>query len=160
MLARRWPAVNSGNECIFDEIIAGTRPGFFVLDEADLVGFLDVRPVFEGHTLVVPREHVGTIDELPARLVGPLLDAGRRVARAQRTALGADGTLFLLNDVVSQSVPHVHLHLVPRRRRDGLRGFLWPRTRYADDASAAAVAGRLRDALEPPDAQSSESQLR
>jgi histidine triad (HIT) family protein len=146
--------VTPGNECIFDEIIAGTRPAFFVLDEPELVGFLDVRPVFEGHTLVVPRLHVSTIGELPARLVGPFLDAGRRVAKAQRTALGADGTLFLLNDVVSQSVPHVHLHLVPRRRRDGLRGFLWPRTRYPDDATASAIAARLRDALEPPAPQS------
>jgi histidine triad (HIT) family protein len=142
--------VTSGNNCIFDEIIAGTRPGFFVLDEAQLVGFLDVRPVFEGHTLVVPRRHVTTMDELPEGLLGPLFDAGRRVARAQRTALGADGTLVLLNDVVSQSVPHVHLHIVPRRRKDGLRGFLWPRTRYRDDAAAAAIAGQLRDALEPP----------
>ncbi len=150
MLARRWPAVTPGEVCIFDEIIAGTRPGFFVLDEPELVGFLDVRPVFEGHTLVVPRRHVGTMGELPAQLLGPLLDAGRRVARAQRTALGADGTLFLLNDEVSQSVPHVHLHLVPRRRRDGLRGFLWPRIRYPDEAAAAAVAARLRAALDPP----------
>ena len=115
-----------------------------MLDEPELVGFLDVRPVFEGHTLVVPRQHVSTIGELPAGLLGPLLDAGRRVAAAQRTALGADGTLFLLNDVVSQSVPHVHLHLVPRRRRDGLRGFLWPRIRYPDDAAAAAAAGSGR----------------
>ena len=142
--------MTSGTDCIFDQIIAGTRPAFFVLDEPELVGFLDVRPVFEGHTLVVPRQHVSTIGELPAGLLGPLLDAGRRVAAAQRTALGADGTLFLLNDVVSQSVPHVHLHLVPRRRRDGLRGFLWPRIRYPDDAAAAAVAHRLRDALSPP----------
>jgi histidine triad (HIT) family protein len=142
--------VTSGDDCIFDEIIAGARPAFWVLDEPELVGFLDARPVFEGHTLVVPRQHVSTIGDLPAGLVGPFFDAGRRVARAQRHALGADGTLFLLNDVVSQSVPHVHLHLVPRRRRDGLRGFLWPRGRYANDAAAAAVAERLRDALEPP----------
>jgi histidine triad (HIT) family protein len=146
--------VTSGNDCIFDEIIAGTRPAFFVLTEPDLVGFLDTRPVFEGHTLVVPRRHVGTIGDLPAELLGPFLDAGRRVARAQRRALGADGTLFLLNDVVSQSVPHVHLHLVPRRRKDGLRGFLWPRSRYVDDAAATAVAARLRDVLEPPTGQS------
>jgi histidine triad (HIT) family protein len=135
------------NGCIFDEIVARTRPAFFVLDEPDLVGFLDTRPVFEGHTLVVPRRHVSTIGELPADLLGPLLEAGRRVASAQRSALGADGTFFALNDVVSQSVPHVHLHVVPRRRGDGLRGFMWPRTRYQDDAAAAAVAQQLRDAL-------------
>lgn len=134
--------------CIFDEIIAGTRPAFMVLDEADMLGFLDVRPVFEGHTLLVPRRHVSTIGDLPAELLGPLLDAGRRVAAAQRAALGAEGTFFALNDVVSQSVPHVHLHVVPRRRGDGLRGFFWPRSRYPDDAAAAAVARQLREALE------------
>ncbi len=133
--------------CLFDEIIAGTRPAFFVLDEPDLVGFLDARPVFEGHTLVVPRRHVSTIGELPADLLGPLLEAGRRVASAQRSVLGADGTFFALNDVVSQSVPHVHLHVIPRRRGDGLRGFMWPRTRYQDDAAAAAVAQQLRETL-------------
>src|ERR1700733_11629703 len=84
----------------------------------------------------------------PARLLGPLLDAGRRVAAAQRAALGAEGTFLACNDVVSQSVPHVHLHVVPRRRGDGLRGFFWPRSRYPDDAAAAAVARQLREALE------------
>ena len=136
------------HDCIFDEIITGTRPAFMVLDEADMLGFLDVRPVFEGHTLLIPRRHVSTIGELPAELLGPLLDAGRRVAAAQRIALGAEGTFFGLNDVVSQSVPHVHLHVVPRRRGDGLRGFFWPRTRYPDDAAAAAVARQLREALD------------
>lgn len=148
IVARRWPAVPPNPDCIFDEITSGTRPAFIVLDEADLLGFLDVRPVFEGHTLLIPRRHVSTIGELPADLLGPLLDAGRRVAAAQRAVLGAEGTFFALNDVVSQSVPHVHLHVVPRRRGDGLRGFLWPRTRYPDDAAAAAVATQLRDALE------------
>jgi histidine triad (HIT) family protein len=118
-----------------------------VLDEPDLLGFLDIRPVFEGHTLVVPRQHTPTIAELPTARLGPLLEAGRRVAAAQRSALGADGTLFLLNDVISQSVPHVHLHVIPRRRGDGLRGFLWPRTPYADEVAAAIVAAKLRDAL-------------
>ncbi|MGH9055398.1 MAG: HIT family protein [Acidimicrobiales bacterium] len=138
-------------QCIFDQIVAGTLPAHVVLDEPGLLGFLDARPVFSGHTLVVPRDHLATIAEVPDEQLGPLLDAGRRVAAAQRSALGADGTLFLLNDVVSQSVPHVHLHVVPRRRGDRLRGFLWPRTRYPDDAGAAAVAGKLRAALPPPD---------
>ncbi|MGH9114583.1 MAG: HIT family protein [Acidimicrobiales bacterium] len=138
-------------QCVFDQIVAGTLPAQIVLDEPGLLGFLDSRPVFAGHTLVVPRSHVATVAGVPAEELGPLLDAGRRVAAAQRSALGADGTLFLLNDVVSQSVPHVHLHVVPRRRGDGLRGFLWPRTRYRDDAEAAAVAAKLRAALPPPD---------
>jgi histidine triad (HIT) family protein len=147
IVARRWPTVNQSDDCIFDQIATRARPAHFVLEEADFVGFLDIRPVFEGHTLVIPRCHRATISELEPALLGPLLEAGRRVAAAQRTALGADGTFFALNDVVSQSVPHVHLHVIPRRRKDGLRGFLWPRTRYADEAAAAVVAAQLRDAL-------------
>jgi histidine triad (HIT) family protein len=106
--------------------------------------------VFEGHTLVIPRRHIATVSDMPGRLLGPLLDAGRRVAAAQRKALGADGTFFALNDEVSQSVPHVHLHVIPRRRGDGLRGFFWPRTRYGDEKDAARVAERLRGTLTPP----------
>ncbi len=120
-----------------------------VLDDPSIVGFLDARPVFPGHTLIVPRTHWETIAEVPPEALGPLLDAGRRVATAQREALGAEGTFFGLNDVVSQSVPHVHLHVVPRRRKDGLRGFFWPRGRYADENEAASVAASLRSALVP-----------
>lgn len=138
--------------CVFDAIIAGEQPGHLVLDEPELVGFLDVRPVFSGHTLIVPRAHVATLAELPEDLLGPLFEAGRRVAAAQRAALGADGALVLLNDEVSQSVAHVHLHVVPRRFKDGLRGFLWPRITYPDEATAAAVAARLATALPRPGA--------
>jgi histidine triad (HIT) family protein len=133
--------------CVFDEILAGTRPAHVVLDEGDVFAFLDARPVFEGHTLVVPRRHVESILDLPADLLAPLLDAGRRIAAAQRRALAAHGTFYGLNDVVSQSVPHVHFHVVPRSQGDGLRGFFWPRRRYPDDEHAAAVAAKLRDAL-------------
>ena len=138
------------DDCIFDQITAGTRPAHLVLDEPELLAFLDVRPVFAGHTLVIPRLHTAAVADLAPAQLGPLLEAGRRVAAAQRAALGADGTFFAINDIVSQSVPHVHLHVIPRRRGDGLRGFFWPRTRYEDEAAAAAVAGRLRDALEQP----------
>jgi histidine triad (HIT) family protein len=147
IVARRWPAVSPSDPCVFDEIVAGTRPAHLVLEEEELLAFLDARPVFEGHTLVIPRRHVPTIADLEPGLLGPLLDAGRRVAAAQRTALGADGTFFAINDVVSQSVPHVHLHVIPRRWRDGLRGFFWPRTSYADDSTAAALAAQLHAAL-------------
>jgi len=142
--------VETDRPCPFDAIISGQAQGWIVLDEADLVAFLDVRPVFEGHALVVPRAHIETVAELPAALLGPLFDAGRRVGAAQMAALGAEGTFFALNDRVSQSVPHVHLHVVPRRRGDGLRGFLWPRVRYADAAHGAAVARALGDALAGP----------
>lgn len=134
-------------KCVFDSIVAGDTPAHVVLDDGEILAFLDARPVFRGHSLVVPRQHWATLDELPADLLGPLLNAGRRVAAAQRVALGAAGTFFAFNDVVSQSVPHVHLHVVPRRKGDGLRGFFWPRQRYADDAEAASVAASLRSAL-------------
>jgi histidine triad (HIT) family protein len=142
--------VSSHDECIFDQIVSGARPAHLVLDEPDLLAFLDVRPVFEGHTLVIPRAHVATIADLPAARLGPLLEAGRRVSAAQRAVLGADGTFFGLNDVISQSVPHVHLHVIPRHRGDGLRGFFWPRRRYPDDGAAAAIAEQLRGALAGP----------
>jgi histidine triad (HIT) family protein len=142
--------VTSAGPCIFDEIIAGTRPAHAVLDERALFGFLDARPVFPGHTLLVPRVHFDTIGDLPADMLGPLLGAGRRVAAAQRKALGAEGTFFALNDVVSQSVPHVHLHVIPRRRGDGLRGFLWPRHPYDDDRAAEECAAKIRAALPAP----------
>lgn len=139
--------MSAPTDCVFDRIVDGTAPAHVVLDEPDLMAFLDQRPVFPGHTLVVTRHHWSGIGEVPLDLLGRLVDAGRRVAAAQRAALGAEGTFYGLNDVVSQSVPHVHLHVVPRRRKDGLRGFFWPRGRYADDAEAADVAARLRSAL-------------
>lgn len=134
--------------CVFDPIIAGQEPAHLVLEEPDLVAFLDIRPVFAGHTLVVPRAHIETVSDLPAGLAGRLWAAGARIAAAQRSALGADGTFFGLNDVISQSVPHVHLHVVPRRRRDGLRGFFWPRNKY-QLGEAQATAEAIRAALEP-----------
>lgn len=137
-------------DCVFDLIVDGSRPGHLVLDEPELLAFLDARPVFKGHTLVVPRTHWETVAEVPAPFLGLLFEAGRRVAGAQREALGAEGTFFALNDIISQSVPHVHLHVVPRRQGDGLRGFFWPRTRYADEEEAAAVAGSLRAAMTSP----------
>jgi histidine triad (HIT) family protein len=149
IVARRWRSVTPASDCVFDLIASGEAPAHMVLDEPDILGFLDTRPVFLGHTLVVPRTHWATIGEVPPEVLGPLMDAGRRVAAAQRRALGAEGTFFGLNDVVSQSVPHVHLHVVPRRRKDGLRGFFWPRGRYADDGEAASVAARIRSALSP-----------
>jgi len=137
-------------DCIFDAIIGGRLSAHFVLDEPEMVAFLDYRPVFDGHTLVVPRQHYGVLAETPADLLGPLMEAGRRVAAAQAAALGAEGSFFALNEVVSQSVPHVHLHVVPRRFGDGLRGFLWPRHRYGSEEIAADLAARLRGAIEQP----------
>ena len=111
-----------------------------------VVAFLDHRPVFKGHVLVSPVTHVDTLLELPADLMVPLLTTAQRVATALGTALGAQGTFVAVNNVVSQSVAHLHVHVVPRTKGDGLRGFFWPRTRYAD-GEMAAYAIRIREAL-------------
>jgi histidine triad (HIT) family protein len=134
--------------CSFCGIVAGERPAAIVLDEEHLVGFLDIRPVFKGHVLLVPRRHVETLSDLPAELRDPFLEAAQRLSAALQTALGAQGSFVALNNVVSQSVPHLHLHVVPRTRGDGLRGFFWPRTKYDDDAELADYAARLRAVTE------------
>jgi len=134
------------SECLFCGIVAGTTPATIVLETDDVVGFLDVRPVFKGHTLLVPREHVVTLSDLPEPLIGPLFSAAQRVADAVTSGLGAQGTFVAMNNVVSQSVAHLHVHVVPRTKGDGLRGFFWPRTKYAD-GEAATFAERLREAL-------------
>ena len=117
-----------------------------VLDEGDMVAFLDIRPVFKGHTLLVPRRHVETLPDLPADLRGPLLEAAQRISAAVVAGLGAQGSFVAMNNMVSQSVPHLHVHVVPRTKGDGLRGFFWPRTKYAE-GEAAEYAARLRAAL-------------
>jgi len=133
--------------CLFCGIIAGTTPATIVLETDDVVGFLDVRPVFKGHTLLVPREHVVTLSDLPEPLIVPLFGAAQRVADAVTSGLGAQGTFVAMNNVVSQSVAHLHVHVVPRTKGDGLRGFFWPRTKYAD-GEGEEYAARLRAALE------------
>ena len=133
--------------CVFCEIVAGRIGADFVLRDEAAVAFLDARPLFKGHVLVVPREHVPTLPELPAPLVGPFFAAVQRVARGVEAGLAADGTFVAMNNKVSQSVPHLHVHVVPRRRKDGLRGFFWPREPYAGDAEREAFAARIRDAI-------------
>ena len=132
---------------MFCQIIAGDVPGHLVLETDDLVAFLDTRPLFKGHVLLVPRTHVVTLPDLPAELRDGFVEAAQRIASAVVEALGAQGSFVAVNNVVSQSVAHLHLHVVPRTKGDGLRGFFWPRTKY-DDGEAAAYADRLRDALD------------
>jgi histidine triad (HIT) family protein len=134
-------------DCAFCSIVAGQTRADIVLDEPDFVGFLDRRPVFKGHTLLVPRDHVPTLLDLPQRLHASLLEATQRLARAVVDGLGAQGSFVAINSVVSQSVPHLHVHVVPRTKGDGLRGFFWPRTTYADAQEAKEYAARLRAAL-------------
>ena len=134
--------------CAFCEIVAGTRPAHVVLDDDVAMAFLDSRPLFPGHTLVVPRAHHETLADLPDDLVGQLFTRVKRLARAMEVGLGAQGSFVAENNRVSQSVPHLHVHVVPRTRGDGLRGFFWPRTTYASDDDAADVARRLSRSLE------------
>jgi histidine triad (HIT) family protein len=135
------------NGCKFCQIIAGEIPAHFVLETDDVVAFLDHRPLFPGHTLVLPREHLETLLDVPADFVGPFFLEVQRVTAAVTDAMEAQGTFVAENNVVSQSVPHLHVHVVPRRRKDCLRGFFWPRTRYASDGQAAEVAARIRSRL-------------
>jgi histidine triad (HIT) family protein len=139
------PAPLSG--CRFCAIVAGRSPAAVVLDVEHAVAFLDVRPVFPGHVLLVPRVHHETLTDLPEDAVGPLFATARLLAAAVEEGMEAEGTFVALNNKVSQSVPHLHVHVVPRRRKDGLRGFFWPRTRYADDEEMEQVASRIRAAL-------------
>jgi histidine triad (HIT) family protein len=133
--------------CLFCRIVAGTERAHVVLDDARTMAFLDIRPLFAGHVLVIPKAHWPTLGDLPVDLVEPLFTRAQAVALAVERALGCAGSFVAINNRVSQSVPHLHVHVVPRNRKDGLRGFFWPRTRYDDDAHAAAVAGSIRAAL-------------
>ncbi len=128
-------------------IVAGELDAAVVLRDDDVIAFLDHRPVFKGHVLVAPVRHVDTLLELPAGLMVPVLGAAQRVATAIMDSLGAQGTFVAVNNVVSQSVPHLHVHVVPRTKGDGLRGFFWPRTRYAG-GEMTAYADRIRAAVE------------
>ena len=134
--------------CVFCEIVRGDRPAEIVLDDELVVAFLDHSPLFHGHTLIVPRRHVVTLADLPAADVGPFWSRVRYLSAELPEVMGAQGTFVANNNIVSQSVAHLHVHVVPRRRGDGLRGFFWPRTRYAD-GEAAAVAERLRSEMRP-----------
>jgi histidine triad (HIT) family protein len=134
-------------DCLFCGIVAGSVPAFTVVDAPEGVGFLDVRPVFKGHVLVVPRAHVDDLTDLPPELLPGFFTLVQRVARAVPEALGSQGTFVAMNTVVSQSVPHLHAHVVPRTKGDGLRGFFWPRHRYPDDSEAASIAALIAKQL-------------
>ncbi len=138
----------AADDCVFCSIVAGDTDADLVLDEPDFAAFLDARPVFKGHVLLVPREHVVTLPDLPAPLRDGFLEAAQRLSSAVVEGLGAQGSFVAMNNVVSQSVPHLHLHVVPRTKGDGLRGFFWPRTKYADLDERGQYVARLRAALE------------
>ena len=127
------------DNCLFCRIVSGEVAATVVYEDDKSVAFLDHRPLFHGHTLLVPRVHVETLGELPVSLVGPFFKTAQLLSRAVETALDAEGTFVAMNNRVSQSVPHLHVHVVPRRRKDGLKGFFWPRTKYKSDDEMTAV---------------------
>jgi histidine triad (HIT) family protein len=134
-------------DCAFCRLSGGEEDAHIVLADDATVAFLDHRPLFPGHTLLVPRAHVETLTDLPDELLLPFFSNARLLARAMEEGLGADGSFVAINNRVSQSVPHLHVHVVPRRRKDGLRGFFWPRQKYESEEQATEVAARLRDTI-------------
>jgi histidine triad (HIT) family protein len=140
----------SATECKFCAIARGEAGARIVLEGEGTLAFLDHRPLFPGHVLLIPREHHETMRDLPSDLLGELFADARRLATAVEDALDADGSFVAVNNRVSQSVPHMHVHVVPRRRKDGLRGFFWPRNPYRDEAHAAEVQEKVRAAVAEP----------
>jgi len=144
------PVAAGTTACLFCRVISGDLPAHVVYEDALTVAFLDHRPLFPGHALVVPRAHVETLLDLPPAAVAPLFAGVQVLARAVERGLGAAGSFVAVNNRVSQSVPHLHVHVVPRRPKDGLKGFFWPRGHYRDEAEAADIAARLRAAVAEP----------
>jgi histidine triad (HIT) family protein len=133
--------------CVFCEILQGARAAHVVFEDAHSVAFLDQRPLFPGHCLLVPRQHHETLPDLPPELVGPLFGNVRLLTRVVERAMQAEGAFVAINNRVSQSVPHLHVHIVPRRRKDGLRGFFWPRGKYESEEEAVATRDVIRAAV-------------
>ena len=133
--------------CRFCQIIAGEEAGHVVFEDDRTIAFLDNRPLFPGHSLLVPRDHHETLSDLPVELVGPLFENARLLSAAVPKAMRKPGSFVALNNVVSQSVPHLHVHVVPRKPKDGLRGFFWPRTKYASEDEMQKIAERVRKAI-------------
>jgi histidine triad (HIT) family protein len=144
-------------DCPFCKIAAEKIPADVVYQNGDLIAFLDIHPLFPGHVLLCPRQHYETLLDLPADLAGPAMAATQLLAKAVEAAVDADGTFVAVNNRVSQTVPHLHIHVVPRRRRDGLRGFFWPRQPYRDDSAREAVRAAIEREVERLGNQNHES---
>src|SRR5215212_7881600 len=134
--------------CLFCRIVSGELPATVVYEDDNSIAFLDHRPLFHGHTLLVPREHVETLGELSSKVVAPYFEAAQLLSRAVESGMDAEGTFVAMNNRVSQSVPHLHVHVVPRRKKDGLKGFFWPRTKYKGDEEMKAVQSKITRALD------------
>jgi histidine triad (HIT) family protein len=133
--------------CRFCSIIRGEVPSDRVFEDELSLAFLDHRPVFPGHCLLIPKEHFATLSDLPTQLLAPLFGNAQLLARAVEDGLLAEGTFVAINNRVSQSVPHLHIHVVPRRKKDGLKGFFWPRQSYRDGEHLASVKRTLQEAI-------------
>jgi histidine triad (HIT) family protein len=134
--------------CIFCRIVAGDQAAHTVFEDEHTVAFLDRRPLFPGHCLVVPKTHIDTIHDLPRELIGPFFEDVQVVASGVERGTDAEGVFLAINNRISQSVPHMHVHVVPRRMGDGLKGFFWPRHPYRDDAEAVRVRDAIRAAIQ------------
>lgn len=134
--------------CVFCQIVAGAVPAAVVFEDDISLGFFDQRPLFPGHTLLIPKDHYETLADLPRSLLEPLFANGQLLSRAIEQALAAEGTFVAINNQVSQTVPHLHVHVVPRRKGDGLRGFFWPRQKYRDAEEIERLKKSIHDAVE------------
>lgn len=134
-------------DCLFCKIISGALNASLVYEDAISLAFLDHRPLFIGHSLLVPKIHLETLTDLPHELVGPIFDNVQLLARAVETGMEAEGSFVALNNRISQSVPHLHIHVVPRRKKDGLKGFFWPRTKYKNEAELEETQRRIVSAF-------------
>jgi histidine triad (HIT) family protein len=141
----RQDGTETATGCAFCAIAQGRREAAVVLADGLTLAFLDHRPIFPGHCLLIPRSHHETLPDLPPQEVGPLFASARLLARAVQEAMGAEGSFVAVNNRVSQSVPHLHVHVVPRRRKDGLRGFFWPRQRYSSPEAMAEAQAAIRE---------------
>ena len=140
-------AATSSPSCLFCQIIHGERKSQVVFESEETLAFLDRRPLFPGHCLIVPKEHYATLLDLPEALLRPLFSVAQLLARALEQGLGAEGSFVAVNNRISQSVPHLHIHVVPRRHKDGLKGFFWPRHPYTDVAALLQTQQALRQAI-------------
>ena len=138
----------SDDTCLFCSIVSGSTAAAIVNEDEHTLTFLDHRPLFPGHCLLVPKEHFETLTDLPPASVAPLFQKAQQLSRAVEAAMGAEGTFVAMNNRVSQSVPHLHIHIVPRKRKDGLKGFFWPRTRYKEQAEMVEVAKLIAKNME------------
>ncbi len=151
-LSAQVPTLNeaqilSGSPCPFCKVVTNELTARIVFEDELSVAFLDHRPVFPGHCLLIPKAHLETLADLPGDLIGPFFKNVQLLAKAVELGLDAHGTFVALNNKVSQSVPHLHVHIVPRRRKDGLKGFFWPRHKYQSDAKADLVQAAIRSSI-------------